>query len=176
MPLITTIASVSVNGFAAPRFNEIDITPVMTSNITPSGVVSAKSIYSAGYPAWYALDNNGGSFWASGAGDPYSWWQYQFPKAVRLSRVDILSTPAVGGTQGTPKEFQVLGSNNGIDWTTLGEFDTPAWPASVWREFKLSKMGLFSYYRINVSMTQVPAYVDTGFAQVRFIERRTVWK
>lgn len=60
-----------------------NLIPIMTSNTTPSGIVSASSEY-PGRPAWLAFDDDPGSFWATAKVEYDGWLQYEFtaPKAI----------------------------------------------------------------------------------------------
>ncbi len=65
--------------------------PNMTSNTTPSGVVSASSVQGSNYEAYKAVTGNNTTFWGSSYGDGVGgWWEYDFqreivPKAFRFN-------------------------------------------------------------------------------------------
>ena len=64
--------------------------PIMTSNTTPSGEVSASSVYNNNdqYAAWRAFDNNGSYGWASTSGTS-SWIKYIFTEPKSVVRIKM---------------------------------------------------------------------------------------
>ena len=94
------------------------LTPIMTSNNAPSGVASASTEY-AGYEAYKAL--NGGlvnytDAWATST-EITGWWQYTFTAPTKVNYINIYPRPQL--TNQAPKDFAVLGSNNGTNFITL---------------------------------------------------------
>ena len=106
----TTIASNDAYALATPK---------MTSNTTPSGVVSCSSRYDSNYEAWYAFNQ-------TLSGDPLTWattnalpqWiQYQFPNPVCIQRVIIINRAETN--RRAIETFIFQGSNDGTSWTDL---------------------------------------------------------
>jgi hypothetical protein len=80
------------------------------------GTPSAQSA-SGAYPAANAFDNNNNTFWFSPAGG--QWIQYDFGSGVawRIGKITIRGYYDMDGVK--IKDFAILGSNNGSNWTTL---------------------------------------------------------
>ncbi len=85
--------------------------PVMTSNTTPSGVVSA-NIESGTYYAYKAFDNNDTTFWmpsSSTLSDYHDWIQYDFTNNVGINKVRIRS---VNPSYAVNLKAKIQGSND----------------------------------------------------------------
>ena len=90
-----------------------DITvPIMTSNTTPSGVVSADSYYSTGYEPWraFARTLDASHCWHTTNTTSAHWIRYQFTKSVRITHVSIVDR--VGAPTGNVSAI-LQGSNDG---------------------------------------------------------------
>jgi len=113
---------VSIQQFKLFSNGNPDLIPVMTSNTSPSGQVSASSSYdSTTYAPWKAFDGNNVSGvcsrWISSGNMP-QWIAYKFNAPVTARNYYIL--PETGGcADRAPKNFQLQGSNDGVNWTSL---------------------------------------------------------
>jgi hypothetical protein len=84
--------------------------PVMTSNTTPYGEVSASSVYSADYSAWKAFNFSETRGWAASAsGLTDAWVQYEF-----VTPMVIKKFVATMGTNSYLNNMKVQGSNDGF--------------------------------------------------------------
>ena len=92
--------------------------PTMTSNTTPSGVVSATS-YQSGYDAYKAFDGviSDASAWiaTSSANQRLS---YQFTKQILAKKI-VFTPRATASASNYVKDYKIQGSNNGNSWTDL---------------------------------------------------------
>lgn len=87
--------------------------PKMTSDTTPSGVVSADGFY-GNYYKWYAFDENDSTAWASPSSASLSnYLQYAFANSGIIPKVLRLF---IGSGYPT---YKIQVSNNGTDWTDL---------------------------------------------------------
>lgn len=82
--------------------------PIMTSNTTPSGVVSADSVMSSQYPAYYAFDNNDATLWC-GRSYPVTVF-YEFVNSLKIFKMDYKGV-AVGNTA---KTADIIDGNNEV--------------------------------------------------------------
>ena len=95
--------------------------PTMTSNTTPSGVVSASTIYDSGYPEWRAFDgtiqpsSTGTNGWLASVSTAGQWIQYQFPTAIAVKKYNLYSKGVVGSVT------SLQGSNDGSNWTQISD-------------------------------------------------------
>ena len=120
--------------------NEI---PTMTASNAPSGVASASSEQSSSYPAWNAMDKNGGTRWNSSGAMP-QWLQYQFASGKVINGYEF---SAFNATQ-NPSNFTLQASNDGSTWTTL---DTQTGKSAVTQYYLFSNTVSYTYYRLNVT-------------------------
>jgi hypothetical protein len=86
----------------------------MTSDTTPSGVVSASTVLNpALYPAWRAFDKNNSTSWASSTSGPPQWLEYEFPSPTVVNRYVLLANNTDAPVTW---EFQAW---NGSSWIVL---------------------------------------------------------
>ncbi len=127
--------------------------PLMTSDLTPSGVASVSSSTSqfGGLGAYGAFDRNGNTFWESSSTSG-SWLSYQFPTAKIIKRYGFFILFNIAQS---PKTWTFEASNNGSTWTTLDTQTNFTTSASAFFTFDISSnVTSYLYYRINVTVTQ----------------------
>ncbi|MDQ0721602.1 hypothetical protein QF049_002863 [Paenibacillus sp. W4I10] len=141
------------------------ITPLMTSNTTPSGVTSASSIYNSSYEAWRAF--NGGATgtedcWASSAGSPSGHLAYKFNDITTLSMYSITSRDA-SDLGSAPKDWTFQGSNDGINWSVIHTVsNSTGWSQKETRQFVLDKEYSYFNYRLNITSNNGLNYTTVG--------------
>lgn len=87
-------------------------TPVMTSNTTPSGVVSAKNYYGGGSEAFKAFDGNTSTNWAGsaeGTSTSNNYLQYAFDTKKKIYKADVNFSVFC-----TAVSFRMQGINSGV--------------------------------------------------------------
>lgn len=137
-----------------------DVTPVMTSNTTPSGfVVSASSVHGT-YGCWYAFDgvdstaSIGNRIWHSGAGIP-QWIMLKFPAQIKVVRFSVKNRADIDtGKPYGPTAFELQGSNDGVEFDTLGTY-TASGALGKENLFWVQTPGEYQYYRLYIT--------DTGY-------------
>jgi len=103
---------------------------------SPTTVVSASSQFSSTFAPEKAIDNNVTSFWACESSATFPmWFKFDLLAATTVDEVSILSGNTTTTARRTPVDFEVQGSNNDVDWVTLGTFNSPSWGASETRYF-----------------------------------------
>ncbi len=147
-------------------------TAAMTSNSSGGLVASASSeLFSGGWDAWNAFDFNSGTGWHNSTSSYVvgnglytggftttdinngvhrgEWLQIQLASAIKLNSFSI--TPRTTyASERSPREFVILGSNNGASWTVVHqEFNINNW-TSASKIFTVitSNVQSYSYYRI----------------------------
>lgn len=141
------------------------ITPLMTSNTTPSGVTSASSIYNSSYEGWRAF--NGGATgtedcWASSAGSPSGHLAYKFNDITTLSMYSITSRDA-SDLGSAPKDWTFQGSNDGINWSVIHTVsNSTGWSQKETRQFVLDKEYSYFNYRLNITSNNGLNYTTVG--------------
>jgi hypothetical protein len=142
-----------INQVTAGVDNDTDQIPTMTSNTTPSGVMSASTEYSADYAAWKTGDDTASPWSAT----TYSGWlKYEFSSAKTIGKYTVSNR---GGSQTTwaPGTFTFEGSNNDSDWDVLDTQIGITWSASEKKEYVISNTNSYLYYRLNVTTNQLGA-------------------
>jgi hypothetical protein len=110
---VTIDVNINVDSLINTAASDPGLTATMTSNTTPSGVVSASTILSTSYPAWQAFDKNNSTAWASSTAGPPQWLEYEFPSPTVVNRYVLLATNTDAPVTW---EFQAW---NGSSWVVL---------------------------------------------------------
>lgn len=129
--------------------------PKMTSNTSPSGVVSGSSQENTEVAPWKAFDGSSNTIWRTDRGINKAVIQYAFTKAQNIKKYTIVA----GGEDGTsaPMNWTFEGSNDGTNWTVLDtQINQTNWIGGVWgtttkREYSFTNNNFYSYYRLNIT-------------------------
>lgn len=133
------------------------IVPKMTSNTSPSGIVSASSIYSTSYEPWKAFDgvtrnsstNNPIQGWITQANIKTGWIQYQFTSKKRVTEYALTCSQNV---KECPKKWTIEGSNDGVSWSVLdSRSGITEWKAGEKLIFNVVSPEHCLIYRLNIS-------------------------
>jgi hypothetical protein len=129
----------------------VKLTPNMTSNIAPSGVVSADA-QPAPYYAWRAFDGNdaGGYTWSNGDFTtqekvPPHWLQYDFPEPQKVVHYEY--TNSFG--ENFPVVWELWGWD-GDAWVVVDSRDLSPAGMQNW-EGDVAAPGFYSKYRLNIT-------------------------
>lgn len=148
-------------------------TPYMTSNTTPSGVVSASSDAGGNYQPWYAFSGtlgNDGQTWVTGSGQAIGGWiQYQFDSPVVIKK--LATTNRNEANNRVVKKFKFQASNDGTNFTDLATCTITSNESHYRQEFEIDNYTLYEYYRLYVLETWVSNDPYAGFAQVEMYKR-----
>ena len=148
------------------------IVPNMTSNSYNGYVASASSVLlnrdmSQPYTAFDGKTPSGQSdqagFLTNNTVD--GWLKIELPSEKEVKSFSICSFVMI--TSGL-KDFYIEGSNDDIKWDILGEYTTGPWSNGVYKDFKLSKTGLYKYYR--VSFTSNHGYTYSSIGELKLYE------
>ena len=130
-----------------------NMTPTMTSNTTPSPyITSSSSMFSREYDAYRAFDstifdNNNG--WAVNLlVDTTPWIKIYLNSKTTLSLLQIYTRNRTNDN--LPKDFQLLGSNDDIDYVLIQSFTKTDWNIGE-NNFYLDKKANYRYYKIQVN-------------------------
>jgi len=153
-----------------------DLIPTMTSNTTPSGVVSALGSYSF-YSAWKAvMDDNSDSTksWVNLQGYTAGWLQYEFPSAQVVRKYTITSRNEALYPR-SPKAWSLLAMPTPFDEIpTMSSNIAPSGVASASRE----DFGYSAWYAMMDNNThQAYSWVAAGTAawlQYQFVSAKTI--
>jgi len=122
------------------------ITPVMTSNTTPSGIVTASSIFQVTYDSWRAFDR-GGQDWLTGLGAMTGWVAYEFPTVKVVAKYQMFP-PGNGSPTSVPRDWTFEGWT-GSAWVVLDTVTGNSGSASVTRN--IPNTTAYIKYRLNIT-------------------------
>jgi F5/8 type C domain len=152
----------------APAANMV---PLMTSNTTPSGVVTCSSEATAipgfegNYAARFVFDQNDQTFvnyginddawytWSAVVGAAFPQWvAYEFDAAKTATKYAIWARAHVSYSDTAPKDWTFQGSNDGANWTTLDtRTNEAAWAPSERREYTIATPASYLHYRLHIT-------------------------
>jgi len=145
----------------------------MTSNTTPPPLIaSASTEFNNNYAAWKAFNgtNSGGvDYWCTTVGTT-GWVQINYGRRVYANSVELtahLNSATV--VTGMPKDFNILGSNDGINFTELLKVTNQVgWGFAETREFNFNITEPYQYYRIQVLSENGYGYVTISEILFRY--------
>lgn len=118
-----------------------------------SGGTASASAQLTGSAVDNAFDGTTSTVWASGSSGNTGWVQYRFNSGLGWA---ITQYKLVGGTNLTtsPRDWQLLGSNDGTTWTTLDTRANETFStAGEEKRYQFANSIPYSYYRLNVTAT-----------------------
>ncbi|MEI9971049.1 MAG: discoidin domain-containing protein [Ignavibacteriota bacterium] len=137
----------------------------MTGNAAPAPfVASASTTFSpgTGFDPWNAFDGlvSGTPAGWTGTHAGVDWLQIQIAAGNILASYSIA---VKAGTRG-PKNWTMLGSNDGLAWTTLDtQIGAVAWANGETRTFTVATIaGPFTYFRLNITVGGDGTYTNIG--------------
>ena len=118
------------------------------------GTITASSQIGTAEGADKAFDNTTSTKWLTSSGNPTGWIQFQFPDGKQYAIEAYTIASANDSPDRDPKNFQLLGSNDGgTSWTVVDERTDEAWTARFQRrQFDIEPpFEAFNIYRLNVT-------------------------
>jgi len=132
--------------------NANDLTPVMTSNTTPSPVVvSASTEYNASYAAWKAFNHLvGTSGWASTAG--HTGWLKVYSGGDLWTVTSYTVSSCTDSLVAMAKDWTLQGSTDNNSWITLDtQTNQISWTSDDMRTYVITSPGNYSYYKLDIT-------------------------
>ena len=129
----------------------------MTSNTAPWGEASASN-YSSSVEPYKAFDSDDKTLWISKSAGPIEWIQYKFNEKVIVKHAKI----ATNNNRVT--KFNIQGSNDGTQWTTILEDTNLSTSAIV----NITNNTGFQYYRLNCLKNSSNGKFNTGISTLQF--------
>ena len=133
-------------------------TPLMTSATSPTGhIVTESSVYSTTAPGWKAFDgiatSDSPNSWYSSSVAPPHWVSREFPVATKVSQYRIAPRPNTSYINAqSPNSWELQGSNNGTDWTTLdSQSGITGWSLGVYKSFEITTPDNYKHYRLYIT-------------------------
>lgn len=136
-------------------------TPVMTSNNTPSGSVTASS----GANPYLAFDQaTSTGNWATVALNT-GWLAYQFASSRTIRRYAFIGADV----NRLPRTWTFEGSNDGVTWAVLDTQTNVTLVANTWYSYPIASPAAYTWYRINVTATFAVSN-PVGIAELQMTE------
>ena len=161
-----SVYPIIVNGIVN-TFSDVNYIPDMTSNTTPSGIASASSDYGVAYAPWQAFDRYGSGNWtAAYPATGNQWVQYEFPEPITPYKYSV---QIVNSITRSPLTWQLQGSNNGIDYTTIDSISNNIWTEVYEKQyFNITTPGSYTHFRIYITgydgswlaITEIALYIN----------------
>lgn len=169
---VILVLGCSISVFAVDTTYTGNLIPKMTSNTSPSGMVSASSTVSVcdAYLAFDKVSNRTDYYDVWEANSQTGWIYYKFDSAKIIGKYSLACTNAAQATLRMPKIWTFEGSNNGRDWTVLDtKENVTAWNYNEKKEFIINNNTSYIYYRVNVSANNGGEYL--GIGEIEMMER-----
>ena len=144
-------------------------TPIMTSDTTPSGILSVSSYQSWGdREPFYAFCGRWGYDWGTWETDSNdvvgAWIQYQFPTSVVIKRLETVNRNESNNR--AVKTFIFQGSNDGSTWTDLKNCTITSGAGHHLERFDINNNTAYLYYRLYITEPWLQNDQSVGFAQI----------
>ncbi|PWK13726.1 fibronectin type III domain-containing protein [Tumebacillus permanentifrigoris] len=161
-----------------------NLIPTMTSNTSPSGIVTSSDATGASYAEypWKAFDGiteygiNGTGYHAWGTRNSSGWLAYEFPSPKTVSKYVLYTgTTSLTNTTILPKTWTFEGSNdNGTTWAVLDSRSGITWAKSDIKSFTFTNTTAYKKYRINVSASgSTQNWVNLAIPELQMMEVAT---
>lgn len=139
----------------------------MTSDTTPTPLVAnAQGSNRTDYLPWKAFNGtiaNVNDCWISGSEGVNSWIQIKYEKPYKMITVEISPRNETDFNTSSPRDFDILGSNNGVDFDTLTQIrGQNSWQRRVSKRFAIPNNKEYSIYRIKTISTNGSLNVAIG--------------
>lgn len=140
---------------------DVNVIPIMTSDIAPSGVASASSQYDSTLSAFKAFDGAlSNSGWVASDGAMTGWLAYEFRASKKINSYSIVGRGIV--ITSAPKSWTFEGTDdNGENWIVLdNQVNQVDWIENMPNKYSFINDRYFKKYRINVTANNGFRYVS----------------
>ena len=137
-----------------------------TPKLFSGGTASASVIYSAGYEAVLATDNNISTFWATPSTTNPT-WQYDYGAGNAIDVVEISIIPRQDIPAQGPQAFIPQWSDDGVTWTSMQAVLAAPWTTSAQIFPVVPRIDGPQYWRISTSSSVDGTYVAVAEFQFR---------
>jgi len=145
---VTIDQNINVDTLTNAATNPFILTAQMTSNSTPSGIVTASSYYGGGYDPFYVFDRNPtGSGWITSAGNMTGWIAYEFTSAKVVASYQVF--PTVPGSPTSVARDWTFEGWNGSTYIVLDTVTGNSGTATVTRS--IANTTAYIKYRLNIT-------------------------
>lgn len=153
--------------------------PILKSAEQDGYMVSAGSVANSDNVPYYAFDGNKDTKWTSVNNvNAERWLQIKLPTATICTTALLKAT--LGAPEYTPSTFEIQGSADGENFTTLASFEEISWSAGEEKIFDFENQEAYLYYRINVQQTMgnigYAALAEVNFGHSKYEYKRLLDK
>ncbi len=139
----------------------------MISYTTPSPYqITSSGDFSSDYACWKAFDGKNATYsdsWITTNGAPLGWIQVNFGTSKVYNKLSFTTRNHTDSNTTAPKEFKLLGSNNGVDWIELALIQNQTgWKQNETRVFEFDNSNGFQYYRVQITVANSVSYSAIG--------------
>lgn len=128
----------------------VNLIPEMTSNIAPSGVARASSIYTSNYEPWQAFNNHSDDYYWNSITNT-GWIEYQFPEKMIVDKYMLKARQLTIYNDAMPRDWTFEGFD-GEKWVVLDrQTGQTNWGVYQSRTYLFANTTAYSKYRLNVS-------------------------
>jgi len=178
IPELLNSSKLTYQGLNEPKIisnSETNVTPKMTSNTTPSPfTVTASSSYNSTYPPWKAFSHtnvDAYDSWVTANGQTTGWLTIDMGSKVKINTFKITSRNYSDSNQTSPKDFSLLGSNDGIEFATLKVVTNEVtWGMNMSKSYLLNEDVDYRYYKLNITAINGRSYVAIGLLEFLYKE------
>lgn len=165
-----------ITTFAVPDLNTSEsltnVTPIMTSNTTPAPyVASSSSEFSTNNKAYRAFDSSITQptfLLASGQQTGYLKLDFGANRLVSNFSLKANSSTMSTTTDYMPKDFEIYGSNDDINYTLLHSYSNEqSWAFTEERIYSLGGIFYYRYYRLDILSNN--GYTSSGIPELSYL-------
>ncbi|WP_176560234.1 discoidin domain-containing protein [Brevibacillus dissolubilis] len=170
-----------ITNLVSPNFMfsvlDADATPTMVSNTNPSGTVKAnKPLNGYAGSEYLVFDNNINTHWFTSRVDSTegSWLEYALPFRKKIEKYSL--TPHSGNMVYAPVSWQLLGTNDNINWAVIDTVDNyTVWKSGAKAEFAIDTPGYYQNYRLRFTgSSNYSGYNYIALAEMELISADTL--
>ncbi|MEC1179202.1 discoidin domain-containing protein [Metasolibacillus meyeri] len=149
-----------------PEYTSTNVVPVMTNNSAPAPFVISSSSEQSTFPSWRAFNGvlSEATAWMTESGVvSNAWIQVKLNSPRILAELKVTSRNGLGYDTHSPKDFKLLGSNDGSNWETIISISNQInWGSGETRKYLFNNSNSFIFYRLLVESNNGGVIIAIG--------------
>ncbi|KEK09946.1 hypothetical protein EP18_22625 [Lysinibacillus sphaericus] len=149
-----------------PEYTSTNVVPVMTSNSAPAPFVISSSSEQSTFPSWRSFNGilSETTAWMTENGVvSNAWIQVKLNSPRILAELKVTSRNGLGYDTHSPKDFNLLGSNDGSNWETIISISNQInWGRGETRKYLFNNSNSFIFYRLLVESNNGGVIIAIG--------------